>query len=273
VPKSTAWIVAAVALGLGILVFAARRQSGPEASPGPSPTARPAASPGSAALSEERPATASFAGGDAFLPPTGGAPVSPETAAILDRVRKLEDRLRELEAKKEGLVASNRDLEKQVTEKAVDLTARSMAEWRVRSWEMILGLNEAQKQSLVRLMTQWGQGDAGRPADSDAWLARETEVRSLLTVEQSAKLHESLTSQAQVMWASMGRTLGSMIGAGKEEQIRLQQSLGDYWPAPSAILPEAHASDWNGLLRDAMSRVKPALTPEQTARLDKLGWK
>jgi hypothetical protein len=273
VPKLAAWIVGAVALALGILAFATRRPGGAETPPGPKPATRPVGGGAPASEPEEALGAAPLSPQDAHGLPALGGPVSPETAAIQERVRRLEDRLRELDARRDGLVASNRDLEKQVTEKYADLSARSMAEWRVKSWETMLGLDEAQKQGLVRLMTQWGQQDAGRPADADTWLAREADIRSLLSVEQAAKLHESVLSQSQGMWANMGRTLGGMIGAAKDEQVRLQQSLGGYWPASNALLPEAHASDWNGLLREAMSRVKPTLTPEQTARLDKLGWK
>src|SRR5438477_7032388 len=67
--------------------------------------------------------------------------VSPETAAIQERVRRMEERVRELEAKRDLLAADNKDLEKQVAEKWAETSARSMAEWRVKAWESLLGLS------------------------------------------------------------------------------------------------------------------------------------
>jgi hypothetical protein len=185
----------------------------------------------------------------------------------------MEERFRELEGRRDALLVSNRELETQVAEKGAEASAKAMAEWRVKSWETLLGLSETQKQSLLELFTQWGKQDAGRPADAATWLAREGEVRSRLTTEQAAKLNDTATAQASRMWSTMGRSLGSMAGAGKEEQTRLQQSLGDFRAPADMLLPEAHGADWNGLMRDALGRAKPSLTPEQTARLDKMGWK
>ncbi len=272
-PKSTIFLIAALALGIGILVCAARGERGPEPAPRPrpAPVERIARAPAPTPAMEDRISVAPPPVDRPVAPPSG--PVSPETAAIQERLRKMEERLRELETKRDELSASNKELEKQVTEKWTEASAKSMAEWRVKSWEALLGLSETQKQSLLELCTQWGKQDAGRPADAATWLAREGDVRSRLTAEQAAKLNDTATAQANRMWSTMGRSLGSMAGAGKEEQTRLQQSLGDFRAPADMLLPEAHGADWNGLLHDALGRVKSSLTPEQTARLDKMGWK
>jgi hypothetical protein len=199
--------------------------------------------------------------------------VSPETAAIQERVRLMEEKVRELEARKAELAADNKDLEKQAAEKWAETSARSMAEWRVKAWESLLGLTGSQKQSLLELLTKWGKEDAGRPAGRDAWLAREVDLRAQFTVEQAAKLHDTSAAQAQQMWKHMGLSLGGLVGASKDEQSRIQQSLGDIGFPQNMLLPEAYGADWNGLMREATSRVRPILTADQMTRLDKFGYK
>jgi hypothetical protein len=276
VPISARLLIAAAALGLGIVVWAARGGHGPEPAPrpriAPAPAAPKARAPGPPPSAEAESRISVEAPVERPLPAPSGA-VSPETAVIQERVRKMEERFRELEARRDALRVSNRDLEAQVAEKGAEASARAMAEWRVRAWESLLGLNETQKQSLLELWTRWGRQDAGRPADAATWLDREADLRSRLTTEQAARLSEQSAAAAQKMWTSLGPTLGSVAGGGKDEQSRLQQLLGDFRPAADMLLPEAHGADWSGLMHEATSRVKPSLTPEQTARLDRMGWK
>lgn len=266
-PKKAILVVAPGILGALVLAwaaFAARPEEGTaKAGPSrPAPARREGAPPATAAPREavtSRPAAAT------------PAAIAPENAAIQARVRVLEERLLELEAKRDGIAAANRELEKQVTEKWAEASARTTAEWRVKSWETLIALSESQKQSLVDLCTKWGREDAGRPAGRDAWLAREAELRPRLTVEQAAKLSENAAAQSGRMWSSMGRSLGGMVGATKDEQVRIQQTLGDLRLPADMLFPEAHGGDWPGLLRDASARARPLLTPEQTARLEKFG--
>lgn len=260
-------LIAAPAVGalvIGWAAFAARPEADPVAAPRPVPFARKAASP-----AQGLPAEAPAASAPREVRSETATPLTPETAVIQDRVRKLEERLRELEAKRDAMTADNQELQKQVTEKWAEASARSTAEWRVKSWEALLGLNETQKQALTALWTKWAREDAGRPAAGEAWAGREAELRSQLTVEQAAKLHGTAAAQASQMWSMMGRSLGSMVGGGKDEQARLQQSLGDFRVPADLLLPEAHGADWPGLLKEATARARPLLTPEQTARLDK----
>lgn len=267
-PKKAILVVAPGILGALILAwaaFAARPEEGAaKASPSrPAPPRR-----------EGMPAAAAEAPKEAGTPRPAAAPLpaaGPENAAIQARVRQLEERLLELEAKRDEIAAANRELEKQVTEKWAEASARTTAEWRVKSWETLIALGESQKQSLIELCTKWGREDAGRPAGRDAWVARETELRSRLTVEQAARLSENSATQSGRMWSNMGRSLGSMVGATKDEQTRIQQTLGDLRLPADMLFPEAHGGDWPGLLREATARARPMLTPEQTARLEKYG--
>lgn len=265
-PKKAILVVAPGILGALVLAwaaFAARPEEGTaKASPSrPAPTRHE----GAPAASPREPAT--FRPAAAMLPAAGPT----EHPAIQARVRQLEERLLELEAKRDEIAAANRELEKQVTDKWAEASARSTAEWRVKSWETLIALSESQKRSLVELCTKWGREDAGRPAGRDAWLARETELRSRLTVEQAARLSENAAVQSGRMWSNMGRSLGSMVGATKDEQTRIQQTLGDLRLPADMLFPEAHGGDWPGLLREATARARPLLTPEQTARLEKAG--
>jgi hypothetical protein len=196
-------------------------------------------------------------------PAAGGA----EYPIIEERIRKMEERLVTLEAKKTVLSGSNQEMERQINEKNAELSARALAEWRVRAWETLLGLGESQKQALIDLFTQWGREDAGRAAGRDTWLLRESELRSRLSVEQAAKLHESSVAQGQQLWNTLGRTIGSMVGASREEAIRFQQVLGDFRVPSAMMLPEGYGADWPGMLREGSSHLQPVMSPDQMAKL------
>jgi hypothetical protein len=190
-------------------------------------------------------------------------------AAIQERILRMEERARELESKRDTLAASNKDLEKDIARKNAELSARTMAEWRVKAWEGALGLSDSQKRALVDLLAQWGREDAGGTATSQIWIAREGDLRSQLTVEQAAKLHDLSTSQAQQQWKYMGMTLGSMAGASTSDFSRFQQPLGDLRFPQDMVLPEAHGADYPGMLREAALRVRPVLSADEASRLDR----
>jgi hypothetical protein len=139
----------------------------------------------------------------------------------------------------------------------------------VRSWESILGLSETQKQSLIDLCATWQRQDGGKPATREAWLAREQDLRSLLSAEQAAKLHDNAVQQSQTMWNHLGRTIGSMVGASKEDQTRFQQTLGTYGPANAMLLPEGYGADWPGMMREGSSRLQQLLSQDQMAKLNR----
>ena len=71
----------------------------------------------------------------------------------------------------------------------------------------------------------------------------------------------------------MAVSIGSMIGASRDDLVRLQQSLGDLEFPQNMILPEAYGVDWSGMMREAAVRARPVLTADQTAKLDKFGYK
>src|SRR5439155_23970284 len=94
-------------------------------------------------------------------------------------------------------------------------------------------------------------------------------LRSQLTVEQAAKLHDNTATQCQQLWSNMGRTLGGMIGASKDDQTRFQQTLGDYRTPNAMLLPEGYGADWPGMMRDAPGRLRSMLSSDQTTKLDR----
>ena len=195
--------------------------------------------------------------------PEGGA----DFRLIEERVRKMEEKLLALETKRTALTASNQELERKVAERNAEFLARNQAEWRVRSWEQLLGLTETQKAALTDLVTQWGRDDAGRQASRDVWLSRESELRSRLSVEQASRLQSTSTTQSLQMWSYLGRSIGSMVGATKEESTRFQQVLGDYRAPNAMLLPEAHGADWPGMMREGASRLETVLSTDQMAKL------
>jgi hypothetical protein len=207
-------------------------------------------------------------------PPAAAASAAPMengdgNAAIRERIRRMEDRLLELELRRNALTEGNQALEQQIQAKSAEAWAGRMAEWRVRSLEFLLGLTDAQKQSLLELWTKWLKEDAGRPAGRETWLSREVDLRSRLSVEQASRLQESVSAQSRQMWTNLGATIGGMIGASREDQSRFQQMLGDYRAPNSMLLPEGYGADWPGMLKDASGRLRPALSPELSAKLDR----
>jgi hypothetical protein len=263
-------------LGLGALLLvwgamSARRQPEPKpARPASKPApVRPAAAPIDIAAVSEMPVAALSRPSD----PPAGAAERGENSLIEERVRKMEERLLSLEAQRNVLADANRDLERQLTEKHAEASARMMAEWRVRTWEQTLGLTQDQKQRLLELAARWQREDAAKQADRDAWLRRESDVRSILTAEQTATLHASAVAQSQAQWNHMGRTIGGMVGASKEDQSRFQLALGEFRPSNAMLLPEGYGADFPGLMKDAFARLTPMMSPEQISRLGKFAKK
>src|SRR4029453_493312 len=167
-----------------------------------------------------------------------------EYAVIEDRIRMMEEKMLALETKKAEITESNQDLERQLVEKQAEATARMMGQARVLQWEQLLGLTETQKQSLMELCTLWAKQDAVRPPTRETWLRREDDLRRRLSAEQAGKLNETTSKQSQMMWSMLGRSLGSMIGASKEEMTRFQQTLGDWRPNGAMLLPEGYGASW-----------------------------
>jgi hypothetical protein len=88
-------------------------------------------------------------------------------------------------------------------------------------------------------------------------------------VEQAAKLHNSAVSQSQQMWRYLGTSIGSMVGASREESLRFQQVLGDYRAPNVMLLPEGHGADWPGMMQEGTSRLQPVLSSDQMAKLSR----
>jgi hypothetical protein len=257
-------------LGLGGLVLlwaalAARSEAGPAR-----PLAAPKPKPTPARIVETAPAP-EVPGEARFVAAPSGPALSGggENSLIEERIRKMEERLLTLEGKRNTLAGANQELERQINEKNVEASARMMAEFRVRGMEQQLGLSESQKQTLMDLWTKWQREEGGKPTARETWLAREQDIRSVLTAEQSAKMHEGAVQQTQVLWTHLGRSLGSMLGASKEEQTRFQQTLGDYRPANAMLLPEGYGADWPGMMREGASRLQQLLTPDQMTKLSR----
>jgi exonuclease VII large subunit len=263
-------ILMSAPLGLGALVLlwaAMAARSEPEAKP-VRPVLKPApvrkAAPTEIAATDPAAPTPVVSAAPAPASTGGG-----ENALIEERIRKMEERLLSLETKRNALAGANQDLEKQVLEKNAEASARVMAEWRVRTWEQLLGLSETQKQALLEMATRWTREDAGKQAGRETWLSREGDLRSRLSAEQSARLHESAVTQSQQMWNQLGRSIGSMVGASKEDQTRFQQTLGDYRPANAMLLPEGYGADWPGMMREGSNRLQPVLSSDQMAKLNR----
>jgi hypothetical protein len=197
-------------------------------------------------------------------------PSGDDYGVIRERIRLMEERLLALDLRRNDLSSANQDLERQVREKSSEASARMMADWRVRSIDTLLCLNAAQRQALTELWTQWGKEDAGRPADRATWLSREVDLRSRLTAEQAAALHDIASTQVRQQWGFMGTTLGSMVGASRDEQTRFQQTLGELPVSNAMLLPEGYGADWQGMMKAASGQLKPMLSTDQQAKLDRM---
>lgn len=266
--RKTLLLSAPLGLGALVLLWAAVSARGDQESKPARAERRPAAAartaPPTSGIPSEFPAAASYVAPAAPAPAGTG-----EYAVIEGRIRRMEEKLLALEAKRDALAAANQELEKEIGERNAEATARQQAEWRVRQWEQLLGLTETQKQALMELWTAWIKADGGRPPSKETWQTREGEIRSRLTVEQASRLHDSAAKQSEAMWNHLGRTLGSMAGAPKEDHTRFQQTLGA-WRAPEAmLLPEGHGADWPGLMREGTARLQSVLSSDQVARLNR----
>jgi len=260
-------ILVAAPLGLGAVLLAWAALS-PRPEPPPKTTRRPGTAARKAPVPRP-PEEASIS--PSLTPPEAPTPEpAGEEGIILERVRAMEEKVRTLESKRDTLATENDQLQKQAVEKSAEISARSMAQGRVMSWEMLLGLTPEQKRSLTDLWSTWMIEDRGKAAGHDAWGAREAEIRARLTTDQAMKLHDSAAAQGKGMWSHMGRSLGSMVGASPEDQTRLQQALGEYFAPSDMLLPEAHGADWKGMMREASNRIRPLLTADQTDRLDRM---
>jgi len=265
--RKTTWIPVLVGLGAALLIWiAVAERSEPETPPPREhPKARKAEVPSAAAP-------------EAALPPAPAALATPATSPVAgeedypllrERIRRLEERARDLEARRGGLVAANQELERQAREKGAEATAGAMATWRVRMLESLLSLTPDQKQMLTELWTTWLKEDAGGPPSRDTWLVREGDLRARLSVEQMAKLHDSVSTQSRQIWSMMGNSLGSILGASREDQIRFQQTLGSFPLSNSMLLPEPYGADWPGMMKEAAARLRSGLSADQTAKLDR----
>jgi hypothetical protein len=265
--RKTTWIPVLVGLGAALLIWiAVAERSEPQApSPRAHPKARKAEVPSAAAPE------AAIPPGPTALPTPTSSPVAGEEdyPLLRERIRRLEERARDLEARRGGLVAANQELERQVREKGAEATAGAMATWRVRMLESLLSLTPDQKQMLTELWTTWLKEDAGGPSSRDTWLVREGDLRARLSVEQTAKLHDSVSTQTRQIWSMMGNSLGSILGASREEQIRFQQTLGNFPLSNSMLLPEPYGADWPGMMKEAAARLRSGLSADQTAKLDR----
>lgn len=265
--RKTMVVLAPLGLGALVLLWAATTGRGdPETKPARPERKAPAAPPKFAAVAAPASEGTSIST-PAALPPA--PPLTGEYPAIESRIRLMEEKLLALETKRDALAAANQELEKQIGEKQAEATARQQAEWRVRQWEQMLGLTETQKQALMELWTQWIRADGGRPQSKETWQARESELRSRLSVEQAGKLHASAAQQSQQMWSYLGRSIAGMVGAPKEDYTRFQQTLGDWRPPSQMLLPEGHGADWPGMMREGAARLQSVLSPDQTARLNR----
>jgi hypothetical protein len=250
--------------GLVLLWAAMAARSGPAAAPPrPVPKAAPERQAAPVETASETPA--------APRPIAAPAPASDGNgnALIEERIRKMEERLLSLEAKRSELVFSNDDLKRQVAEKNAEASARMIAESRVRGWEQMLSLSETQKQSLLELATKWQREDAGKAPGRDTWLAREVDLRSLLSAEQASKMHETAVVHSQMMWKHAGQMIGGMVGASKDDQTRFQQTLGEFRPSNAMLLPEGYGADWPGMMKDATARLQPVLSADQMSKLNR----
>jgi len=264
--RKTMLLSAPLGLGALVLLWAATTSRGePEPAKPVRPAAKKTSVQRSASVETALPEPAAASLPRAVAPARSGG----EFAVIEDRIRKMEEKLVALETRKAEIETSNQDLERQLVGKQTEATARMMGQARVLQWEQLLGLSDTQKQSLMDLCTSWAKEDAVRPPYAESWLRREEELRARLSAEQSAKLHDSTSKQSQMMWNMLGRSLGSMIGASKDEMTRFQQTLGDFRPDNSMLLPEGHGADWPGMMKEGTSRLQPLLTPEQMAKLNR----
>jgi hypothetical protein len=208
------------------------------------------------------------------------------TEAVHDRMRDMEERIRQLEARKSALALQNKDLEEKVDEKdEVEPYAASLSD--------LLELSDTQRQSMNDLWGKWRKEDGGlfpnelRKATVETWLSREAELRSILTADQASELHKSASNAAQSCWKNTidGILLNllpredvdanlNIVPKPKEEvdrilgeEARMRKAIGEYPLPEGALLLGANRAEMNDFIKEVGRRLEPALPPQQKDRL------
>jgi len=192
-----------------------------------------------------------------------------DPSILEERVRSMEKQVRGLQDDRNRLAKVNQELTAEAEEKA-GKGALLQTKGRVEVWARRIGLTETQKAAALELSEKWAREDKGRRAAQEVLMAREGELRSLLSSDQAQKLHEFALSQAAETWAQMAPCVVQAAEIPFEglDLKRFEENLGGV-PTPSrtVLLPEAHGLDFQSLLDEAATRARVFLTPEQAARL------
>jgi hypothetical protein len=249
------------------------------------------------------------------MPATAGpvvASVLPEKTpleALDEKVRLLEERTKELQARRDRAAADNKekDLQAQV------FIARESAKGTTGRWMSDYKLTDAQRGPMHRLFEKWlcedAAGEESRDLDARTFQARESELRSLLTPEQLQARHEAVKGGIEDLWKSLGicvsrlqeglhpgflmlgppwtpesraladRQLLSPLGLPQREALDVSTPstapdpnlLGECPAIPdSVLLADAHDLGILGLWRKAEPRVRSLLTADQLEKYAQL---
>jgi RNAse (barnase) inhibitor barstar len=138
-----------------------------------------------------------------------------------------------------------------------------------------LNLSESQGRELEVLWDRWK--DRVLPGSRDvrgtqaAWKALEEEVRSRLTVEQSARLHEREAKAIGATWERHVETLIRQLGEGRPADDVPQAAVRALSPPgvpPTLLFPEAYGLTFMDLWDLLKEQVRPLLSAGSWGRLE-----
>jgi hypothetical protein len=278
---------------LGTLFIVGSRRSRPDATPAPITAAVPS--------TQRKPAIAG--------PVVASALLETPLDALDRKVRLLEEKTKELQARRDRAAAEEKEKELQL--RVAD--ARGSAKACTGRWMSEFKLTDAQRGPMHSLFEKWLCEDVARgeygALDRRTFEARESELRSLLTPEQLQARHDAVRDQIGDVWKSLAISVSRlregldpgflMMGppwtpasrARADELMRSTEQwrrlagvdvstpspapdtslLGDCPAIPdSVLLADAHDLGILGLWRKAEPRVRSLLTADQLEKYAKL---
>jgi hypothetical protein len=234
----------------------------------------------------------------------------PTAAALEERVRRMEERTRELRLS----VEEAGDSEKRRVQENQRLSRQSMAAGYTGRWVTDLQLTDDQRRMTRRLFDRWLEQDEARGEyrrlDRATFEAREAELRAMLTPPQQQARADMVRDLIRDTWQTLAcsvseirdgreatplflgepsspasRALGEKLLKHVAELQALNGSepvpssspapdpalLGDCPPVPDGLLlPDAHDLGILGLWRQAEPKARSILSPEQMKKFSEL---
>jgi len=183
--------------------------------------------------------------------------------ALDEKVLLLEERTKELQARRDRAAADKKENELQVQ----TFIARESAKGYTGRWMSDYKLTDAQREPMHSLLEKWLCEDAAREEyralDARTFQARESELRSLLTPDQQQARHEAVKGGIEDLWKSLAIEV-SRLREGLHPGFLM---MGPPWTPESRALADRQLLGPLGVPQPEGLDVAPPLPPPDTSLL------